>query len=254
MASLDLDVPASVSTCGTCGYRGDGMPYFRRTEHAALLVGAALVTYGVGGFVYWMVRRDAWACPGCGATWLRSSAVTTAQADAERAIQSHRGESPPYPHERLPHPHEKLPAGGFLRRILGTIFAIAGSSLLVIAATEASGVALAFAVALGLSGILLFVWGRRAQERRREGLLLGLQNRALHLARARSGRLTATEAAAELRLTVPAAERVLFSMDDGFRIRSEITREGLLVFDFPELRHGALGEAGTGLGPSRDLA
>ncbi|MND00243.1 hypothetical protein D3C83_187860 [compost metagenome] len=64
----------------------------------------------------------------------------------------------------------------------------------------------------------------------------------------------ATDAATELHLTLPAAERVLFSMDDGYRVRSEITGEGLLVFEFPELRPGLLEEEARGLGPSPDLA
>jgi hypothetical protein len=130
---------------------------------------------------------------------------------------------------------------------------VAGVSVLAAAVTQTSPVALAIAVGLGLLGGLLFKWGASAQERRREALLVALQNRTLHLARARAGRLTATDAATELRITLPAAERVLFSMDDGFRVRSDITREGLLVFDFPELRLGVPQDGPHTLGRSPDL-
>jgi hypothetical protein len=214
------------------------MPYFRRAEHAALLVGVALVTYGVGGLVYWLVRRDAWVCPGCGRRQTGDGLSST-----QGAVGWERG----------PPPDPSLPAGGFFRRALGALLAVVGISLLVLAASEPSGAALAIAVGLGLAGILLFHWGGRAQERRRESVLVLLQSRALLLARARSGRLTATDAAAELRITLPAAERLLFSMDDGFRVRSDVTREGVLVFDFPELRLGLLEASNPGLGRSSDL-
>ena len=39
----------------------------------------------------------------------------------------------------------------------------------------------------------------------------------------------------DLDLSLPAAERVLFSMEDRVRVRSEFTGEGLLVFEFPEI-------------------
>jgi hypothetical protein len=217
------------------------MPYFRRTEHAALLMVATLVTYGIGGLVYWLLRREGWVCPGCGVSW-------------SRPFVTH-GPVPAHVRDGLAAAtRPSLPAGGFLRRVLGVLLAVAAVSVLILAISEASGVAFAIAAGLGLSGILLFRWGREALERRREGVLVALQNQTLHLARARSGRLTATEAAAELRLTLPAAENVLFSMDDGFRVRSEITREGLLVFDFPELRFALLEDGTRGLGRSRDLA
>jgi hypothetical protein len=50
--------------------------------------------------------------------------------------------------------------------------------------------------------------------------------------------------AAGLEVTLATAERVLFSLDDGFRVCSDVTDEGLLVFDFPEIRARGL-SAGT---------
>ena len=48
--------------------------------------------------------------------------------------------------------------------------------------------------------------------------------------------MTATDVASELDVSIAAAERILFSLDDGFRVRSEVTDEGLIVFDFSEIR------------------
>lgn len=36
---------------------------------------------------------------------------------------------------------------------------------------------------------------------------------------------------------MPATERVLTGIDDGFRVRSDVTDEGILLFEFPEVRH-----------------
>jgi hypothetical protein len=64
----------------------------------------------------------------------------------------------------------------------------------------------------------------------------------LRLATRKGGTLTVTEVAAELDLSMEAAENVLVGMDDGFRVRSEITPEGVLLYEFPEVQHrGRLG-------------
>ena len=59
----------------------------------------------------------------------------------------------------------------------------------------------------------------------------------LKLASHRGGTLTVTEVAADLDLSLPAAESVLIGMDDGFRVCSEITDEGVLIYEFPEVLH-----------------
>ena len=68
-------------------------------------------------------------------------------------------------------------------------------------------------------------------------ILQGLQREVLRLATARGGTLTVTEVAAELNLSLPAAEKVLTAMDDGFRVRSEISNEGVIYYEFPEVLH-----------------
>jgi hypothetical protein len=64
-----------------------------------------------------------------------------------------------------------------------------------------------------------------------------LQRKILRLAQAKGGTLTVTEVAADINLGLPAAEKILTSMDDGFRVRSEISDEGIIYYEFPELLH-----------------
>ena len=64
-----------------------------------------------------------------------------------------------------------------------------------------------------------------------------LQQRVLLFATEKGGTLTVTEVAASLNLSLSAAEDVLDSMDDGLRVRSDVTSQGIIVYEFPELRH-----------------
>ena len=72
-----------------------------------------------------------------------------------------------------------------------------------------------------------------------------LQRRVLLFATEREGTLTVTEVAASLDLSLLAAEEVLDSMDDGLRVRSEVTNEGIIVYEFPELRRRPRLESGS---------
>ena len=57
--------------------------------------------------------------------------------------------------------------------------------------------------------------------------------------------MTVTEVAASLDLSLSAAEGVLDGMDDGLRVRSDITDQGIIVYEFPELRHHPRLESGS---------
>ena len=72
-----------------------------------------------------------------------------------------------------------------------------------------------------------------------------LQRRVLLHATEQGGTLTVTEVAASLDVSLAAAEGVLDSMDDGLRVRSEVTNEGIIVYEFPELRHRPNLESGS---------
>jgi hypothetical protein len=222
--------------CTGCGYRGEGIPYFRRAGHVALLVGAAVLTYGIGGVVYWLVKRHAQVCPSCGISWDRSrplgtllssgSAPDSDQGRSEPAVPVRSSGGPP------------LPSTGMTRRVTGAILALLAVLLLGVGLVEGEAVLGVVSLFFGLTGASTFAWGWRARQHRREAILRRLQSQVLQLARVKEGRLTATDVASELDLTLNGAERILLSLDDGFRIRSDVTDDGLLIFEFPEIQLG----------------
>ncbi len=239
--------PAQLRSCPACGFRGEGIPYFRRAGNLALLTLAALLTYLVGGAVYWLIKRGDRVCPSCGLNWERSRPLGGG-GHGEPSEDA----SPPAPRNETPAkvpsapPHEKgLPRSGMLRRITGALLGLPALFFLGVAIIEGHPVPALIGGLMGLTGAASFGWGYNSLQARREALLQRLQRRVLLLARERGGRLTATEVAAELDLTLPAAERVLLSLDDGFRVRSDVSDEGLLYFEFPEIY---LTEGGNGNG------
>jgi hypothetical protein len=213
-----------IRMCPACGHRGDGVPYFRRSGNAALLTAATVFTYGVGGLVFWLIKRQSLICPSCGLSWGRSRAWPGRAGTGEPGPPTEAGSEVDRP----------LPRGGQFRRVLGVLFALFAILLLGIGIAEREPVLGALSVFCGLSGAAIFAWGRSARQARRESILRGFERQTLRLARVRGGRLTATDVAAELDLSLAAAERVLFSMDDGFRVRSDVTEEGFLCFEFVE--------------------
>ena len=94
----------------------------------------------------------------------------------------------------------------------------------------------AFGTVAAGAGSLTFWWGHAALAERRRAIIVGLQRQVLLLASEKGGELTVSEVAARLNLSLPAAEKVMDAMEDGLRVRSEITDEGLIVYEFPELR------------------
>ncbi len=256
-----------IRVCPGCGYRGDGVPYFRRASHLALLTGAALLTYGIGGLAYWLIKREDRVCPSCGLSWKRSRPVGSAlppsaderpgQASTEasgggssrqvarsgagggegKSEGEGRSRRRPVPmHSRSETP---LPRAGTVRRFAGVFLALLSVLLLGIGLVQGEAGAAVMSLFLGLTGAASFGWGWSARQQRREAILRRMQGRILHLARVRGGTLTATDVASELDLSLDGAERVLLSLDDGLRVRSDVTRDGILVFEFPEIRWGA---------------
>jgi hypothetical protein len=225
--------------CPACGFRGEGIPYFRRAGNLALLAAATLFTYGVGGVVYWLLKRNDRVCPSCGLDWERARPLGEEPPPAESTPPA-EARSPIAPGSPVPRGREAteggLPRSGIGRRAVGTLVALLGLLMIGIGTAELEAVLLVVGGVTGLTGALTFGWGWQSLQRRREAILQRMQRRVLRLARSRAGRLTATEVATELDLTLGAAERVLLSLDDGFRIRSDVTEEGILVFDFPELQ------------------
>ncbi len=217
--------PDGVRRCPRCSYHGEGMPYFRRAGHVGLLVGASLFTYGFGGLVYWLARRKHLVCPRCGLGWENASrALAAAGPGSERRLIEQE-------------PDEKLPSAGMKRRVLGAAMTLLASLLVLMGFVELGMSAVAVGSVIGGGGSLTFYWGWQGLQERRKAIMHGIQRKILRLASVRGGTLTVTEVAAELNLPLPAAENVLTSMDDGFRIRSDISDEGVLYYEFPEILH-----------------
>ena len=66
---------------------------------------------------------------------------------------------------------------------------------------------------------------------------MALQQPVLRLAGDRGGRLTVTEVASSLGWPLRRAEKVLNSLEDGLRVASTVTDQGVIVYEFRELMH-----------------
>lgn len=217
--------------CARCGYQGQGVPYFSRTGHVGLLVGVSLFTYGLGGLAYWLARRRHYICPNCGLGWeLAARALPSGGSDSAGAL--------------APQADVPLPTAGVKRRVLGSALILLASFLIMIGIIEVEAAAIAVGSVFGAGGSGMFFWGWKALQERRQALTTGLQRKILRLATRKGGTLTVTEVAADLNLSLPAAEKVLIQMDDGFRVRSDVTDNGILLFEFPEVMHRNRLEAG----------
>lgn len=138
-----------------------------------------------------------------------------------------------------------------MKKLLGAA-GLAAIALFMLTGFLASGVgaaggpaalaALALTVGLPGFGAFLLVRSHFGERDRLSGRKAALRQQMvdseiLTLARAQGGRLTAVEVATHLGMTPEAAKEAL----DGLAIRSqaelEITEAGLIVYDFPEVRH-----------------
>lgn len=226
--------PVSIKRCPRCGYTGEGITYFSRPGHVGLLVGVSLFTYGLGGVVYWLARRKHRVCPNCGLGWEHASRAALKAGGREEQEAGEWKES------------EALPPSGIKRRVLGAVMILVASFLIMMGLIELEALAIVMGSVLGAGGSGMFFWGWKALQDRRQALMTGLQRKVLRLATAKGGSLTVTEVAADLDLSIPVAEKVLIGMDDGFRVRSDITKEGILLYEFPEVQHRHRLEAGEG--------
>lgn len=213
----------AIGVCPRCGYRGEGVGYFSRGVHLTGLILATMFTswaMGAGGLVFYMMRRHDRICPRCNARWGRFGELAAARAAA--AVEAPPAEvatSTGTPRE-----------GGWalLLFLIAAVLAIGG----IVGGNPA---AFAFAALAAGGGVLMHQAAQSERARRRTALLSALQLPVLRLASACGGRLTVTQVAAELGWTMPRAEKVLRSLDDGFRVTSEVTDQGLIVYEFREL-------------------
>jgi len=220
---------AAARQCPRCGYQGEGLSYFSRGSHVAKLVGATVLTagaMGAGGILYYVVRREHQICPRCGFGWGRFG---------ERSLVGvGRGgvsDADPGPSEL------RIPPAGAERGKVGLSIALYVIAAILAIAGISDGEAVPFMMALfaGGGGALLQRSARADREARRAAILASLQLPVLQLAARHGGRLTVTRVAAEMGWTMPRAEKVLNALDDGVRVNSEVTDEGVIVYEFREL-------------------
>jgi len=223
--SVSTYLASNVHRCPRCGYQGDGIPYFKRASHVALLIGISFFTYGLGGLGYWLLRRNRVVCPSCGLAWHYYPQALPPPSEGRKQLPvAAEGDEP-------------LPRGGLVRRALGVGLIILATVLIVAGIAEYEAGMIAAGSVMGAVGTGGFWWGLKGLNERRKALMHRLQQKVLRLATHRGGTLTVTEVAADLNLSLPAAEKVLASMDDGFRVRCEISKEGVLFYEFPEVLH-----------------
>jgi hypothetical protein len=207
-----------------CGYRGQGISYFSRGSHVAALLGLSIVTagaMGMGGILYYFLRRDHQICPNCGASWGQYG---------ERALaRSVAGPDEP----RVPEPSFSRTGTG--KRGLSIILFVLAAALAVGGVVGSAVPPLLFAGAATLGGLLLQHSAEKDRQGRRAALLASLQPHVLQLAAKHGAQLTVTEVAAELGWSLRRAEKVLQSLDDGIRVSSDVTDEGVIVYEFREL-------------------
>lgn len=212
----------TTATCPRCAYRGEGIPYFSRGSHVAAAVGITLLTsgiMGVGGLIYYLVRRDHVICPRCGRGWGKDGVVALVQASQPTQLGA---------------PPVRAAAGGGKQAL--SILTFLFAAFMVVMGLATSEIAPLFvATVAATAGIALQYSASIDRSKRREALLNSLQLPVLQLAGRKGGQLTVSEVAAELGWTMKRAEKVLQSMDDGLRVNSEVTDEGVIVYEFPEL-------------------
>lgn len=212
--------PALVGhTCPRCGYVGEGVSYFSKGSHIAGLVALGMISWLVFSLVYYISFHNHTICPRCGKDW---------------------GNQKDYPRIGSGGAQPALASSG--RGSMANGFSIAlfvFAAFLMMAAVGGGELAPAmFALAAAGGGAGLQTVARKEREARRAALLSNLQMPVLALAAQRRGRLTVTETAAALGWPLPRAEKVLNSLEDGLRVNSEVTDEGVIVYEFRELAHG----------------
>jgi hypothetical protein len=223
-----------VGVCPRCGFRGQSVGYFSRGGHVAGLVTLTIFTAGAmgfGGVLYYLLRREHRVCPRCGEGWGKHGAFAL--------VQGPNGTLAPRTPSQQVDPLMSGSGGGvknvfsYILFAFAAIFMIAGIADFEIAA-------ILFGMMAGGSGALLQRQSRIDRERRREALLEGLQLPVLQLAGKRGGRLTVTDVATEFGWPMQRAEKVLNSLEDGMRVMSDITDDGVIVYDFLEIRAAQL--------------
>lgn len=223
--------PGAHLTCPRCGFQGEGVSYFSQGGPIMGALFLALLTLpfmGAGGLVYYLMRHDYRACPRCGSSWGKRS-------EHARMLGAGLAMNEAAPHTPAHEPEMREDAR-LLRWGSYLIFAFA-AMLMLIGVGEGEPAPFFIGAFAATGGALLWKKANSAREERRERLLVALQQPVLRLASQRNGVLTVTDVAAALSWPMPRAEKVLNSLEDGLRVASTVTDEGVIVYEFRELMH-----------------
>ena len=214
---------AGPNSCPRCRFAGTGEGYFSRGANVAKLLGVTVLTSGLGAPVYFLLRYNHRICPRCGANWGEHGRRSMVRGGASQ---------PNHPDSvaALTGSESSLRKATFVLYTMGALLAGAG-------AVQGEVAPVAVGAGAGVGGYVVQQNLRRTRERRRQALLESLVPSVLQLAAQKGGRLTVSEVAAGLGWTMPRATKVLTHLDDGIRVDSEVTDEGVIVYEFRELSH-----------------
>jgi hypothetical protein len=227
-------IPVATVTCPRCGFQGPTVSYFSQGGHVAGLLMLALLTLfpamGAGGLLYYLLRHNHRSCARCGETLGKSEMLALQATSSGGSLPAAVAAEADLPEE----------AAGSRGWTVGAwvLFAFA-AMMMMIGVAEGEFVAFFFGAMSATGGAGLLSAGRRAREERRRVLLSALQQPVLRLAGECGGRLTVTEVASSLNWPMRRAEKVLNSLEDGLRVQSDVTREGVIVYEFRELMHAS---------------
>ncbi len=234
--------------CPRCRHTGYGEHYFSRVQHIGLLIVLSLLTSGIGGLIYWLMRFQHRVCARCGLNWRHASYRAISPPDGRPGSGAEDEALTPY-EDSSPAPFlppEDRATQGWIRIGGGALLGFVGAGWLSGAAMmlEMGVASLAFMPLVMLAGGTAaaaggaaLIWSGIKRLRWRKGSPGQLQRGILRLASQRGGRLTATEVAAYMDLSLAAAKKLLDEMEveDSQRVCSEVTEEGVIVYEFPEL-------------------
>jgi ribosomal protein S27AE len=220
--------------CPRCGYRGMSAGYFSRGGHVAALVGITMLTMpimGAGGLGFYLLRHNHRVCPRCGMHWgphaLRAMMLAPGGGTAMQTNEP------------------AFPVVGSGRKGWAIALLIFAGICFAVGLSEAAFGVLLVGLLAGGGAAALLKGEKTERERRREAIIQSLQLPVLQLAGRKGGRLTVTDVATEMGWPMVRAEKVLNSLDDGLRVMSDITDEGVIVYDFVEIRTARLGRGGS---------
>jgi len=123
------------------------------------------------------------------------------------------------------------------RRLIGVGMAGLAAIMISVGVIQFELVVVAIGSVIGAGGTGTFWWGMKAKQEVDRVLAARTQRRVLLLATEKGGILTVTDVAASLNMSLDRAEELMNTMDDGFRVRSDVTEQGIIVYEFPEVLH-----------------